>query len=305
MNPKQPLHSAPCLGRFSVLGSVLGILVLCLQGCASSQQGWELEGLESNSTITQISPQETRPGTTSQKTSQPLSGQNEHNRDPGQDSQVSFVPDKEKLMALIPVPEQTTISPQYKDNTLELSFDPPVPSLQLPSSSPDQLIRDMKISSDSHGAHSLRLVFTQDVRFLVSRPKTHMAQVSLIPAKEAQADSKSDLKKPADPELKDIDFQAADNGDLLVQLTATSSFDYRLREGKKNALLLFFPDLHVPSKFIRLYNLSKFESTVSSALLTTTQDGAELTLADLDDPVPASWNGKTLTLRIPAAQSHG
>ncbi|MFW5818342.1 MAG: type IV pilus secretin PilQ [Desulfovermiculus sp.] len=215
------------------------------------------------------------------------------------------MPDKEKLMALIPVPEQTTISPQYKDNTLELSFDPPVPSLQLPSSSPDQLIRDMKISSDSHGAHSLRLVFTQDVRFLVSRPKTHMAQVSLIPAKEAQADSKSDLKKPADPELKDIDFQAADNGDLLVQLTATSSFDYRLREGKKNDLLLFFPDLHVPSKFIRLYNLSKFESTVSSALLTTTQDGAELTLADLDDPVPASWNGKTLTLRIPAAQSHG
>ncbi|MFP4284773.1 MAG: hypothetical protein ACLFQG_04395, partial [Desulfovermiculus sp.] len=208
-------------------------------------------------------------------------------------------------MALIPVPEQTTISPQYNDNTLELSFDPPVPSLQLPPSSHDQLIRDMKISSDSQGAHSLRLVFTQDVRFLVSRPKAHIAQVSLIPAKDAQADTKSDLKKPADPELKDIDFQTADNGDLLVQLTATSSFDYRLREGKKNALHLFFPDLHVPSKFIRLYNLSKFEATVSSALLTTTQDGAELALADLDDPVPGSWNGKTLTLRIPAAQSHG
>ncbi|MFW6106034.1 MAG: hypothetical protein ACOC5H_01575, partial [Desulfovermiculus sp.] len=60
MNPKQPLHSAPCLGRFSVLASVLGILVLCLQGCASSQQDWKSEGLESNSTLTHISLQDTQ-----------------------------------------------------------------------------------------------------------------------------------------------------------------------------------------------------------------------------------------------------
>ncbi|MFO7878005.1 MAG: type IV pilus secretin PilQ [Desulfovermiculus sp.] len=304
MTNKQPPSSIPGLCRFLGSAGALGLVLLCLFGCAS-QQGWSSSSLESDSTRAQMASLDTQGETTAQKTTHPQVRQDEKSTDMGQNSQVVIESEGEKHTALIPVPEQTTISPRYKNKTLELSFDPPLPSLHLPSSSPGQLIKDMRITPDSHGTHSLRLMLAQDVRFLVTREQPSKAQVSLVPDQDSQADTDPNLKGSSSPELKDIDFQAAENGDLLLQLTATRSFDYRLPPGKKNELRLFIPHLHVPSRLIKLYQLSKFQSAVSSALLTRTQDGAVLVLGGINEPVPASWDEKTFTLRIPAKNGQG
>lgn len=240
-----------------------------------------------------------------QKTLPPQIQENEKDQGPGHNTHVYIESEGEKGTVMIPVQEQTAISPRYKDKTLELSFDPPLSSLHLPSSSSRQLIEDMKIISDDEGTYSLRLMLAQDVRFLVTREQPDRAHISLVPAQDAQAETGSELKESSPPELKDISFESAENGDLLLQLTATRSFDYRLRPGKKNELRLFIPRLQVPSRLIKLYQLSKFQSAVSSALLTTAQDGAVLALADINEPVPASWDGKTFTLRIPPKRVQG
>lgn len=305
MSNKQPPSSIPGPGRFLGIAGVLGLILFCLLGCAS-QPDWRTSSLESNSTRAQMPSKDPHQGASTQKASQSPGRQDEKTTGPGQDSHVHIQSEgQKKYTASIPVPEQTTISPRYNDKTLELSFDPPVPSLQLPLSHPDQLITDMEITSDSQGAHSLRLMFARDVRFLVTRKQPGRAQVSLVPAQDPQADTDPDLKKSPRPELKDISFQTAENGDLLLNLTATSSFDYRLRPGKNNELRLFIPYLHVPARFVKIYQLYKFQSAVSSALLTNVQDGAMLILSDLNEPVPTFWDGKTFTLRIPAKNKQG
>ncbi|MDZ7760977.1 MAG: type IV pilus secretin PilQ [Desulfovermiculus sp.] len=211
---------------------------------------------------------------------------------------------EDKLVAVIPVSEKTHIAPSYQHKTLGLTLTPPLQSLELPEPKSKGVITDITSQSDSKGIHSLDFHLDREIQFLVTRPRADMAEIHFVPVAQAASTESTSRDQPS-LHLEDIDFHALETGDLLVQLTATHPFDYRLRPGDNKELRLLFPQMHVPHRLIKLYRLSQFQSAVRSALLTNTSSGAMLTLSGIDKPIPAHRQGRKLILTVPGESSPG
>jgi type IV pilus assembly protein PilQ len=210
---------------------------------------------------------------------------------------VSVEHKDKKHFLFIPVQPHTTIVPDYQDKTLRITFDPPLPHLQIPSISPGRILTSIDRTTDPQGVHSLQLAFAQDIRFLVTRPEPDTARVLYTPAGTISSVHKAS-QTSARPRLQTIDFQRSGQ-DLIIELKANGPFDYRLIPGQENQLRMLLPNVQVPPRLIKLYRLEKFEVTIRSALLNKSPEGARLILNGTSDPVPVRRDGNTMTLHIP------
>ncbi|MGM0758280.1 MAG: type IV pilus secretin PilQ [Thermodesulfobacteriota bacterium] len=214
-------------------------------------------------------------------------------------SVVRFERSGRKHILSIPIQAQTHITPTYNPKNLTLAFDGPIPELKIPSTIPGELISSVKARKNAQGIHRLEVLCNREVQFLVTRAQPNLAEVHVSPAKTISSLNQDQQADPS-PELESIDFQENDDGDLILELTATQPFDYRLQSGKDNELRLVLPQTSIPPHLVKLYRLPRFQTAVRSVLLTNTQKGALVVLAGAQEPVPVNRTGRTMYLRIPA-----
>lgn len=293
------LHLSASLQAKAVLAFALGLFCMfCFSGCTGSPKEQNPGFFLSPAELLQSPSSDELSGTSLRHKSPPNSRQSSEAKT-SSPATIRLEKSKDKLAAFIPVSRQTHIEPSYQHHILRLSFSPALQSLKLPETEPEELITDITSDSDTHGIHSLDFHLNQEIQFLVTRPNDNMAKIYFVPI----ASSASPLAPRAEayPKLEDIDFHALEGGDLLVQLTASLPFDYRLRTGEDEELRLFFPQMHIPQRFIKLYRLSQFQTAVRAALLSNVSNGALLSLSGIDRPIPVHRQGRRLLLTIPAA----
>ncbi|MBS3778941.1 MAG: secretin and TonB N-terminal domain-containing protein, partial [Desulfovermiculus sp.] len=298
MNNKQ-LHLLTPVWAKAVLAFALGLLCLFgLSGCTGAAKEQSPSIFSSPAKLPQAKISDEQSKTSSSHEPPKTSGPSSETKT-SSPARVRLEKTKDQLLAFIPVPRPTNIQPTYQDDILRLSFSPALQSLKLPETEPEELITDITSESDTQGIHSLEFHVDQEIQFLVTRPDDKVAKIHFVPAASSSPELTHRAESPL--ELEDIDFHALEGGDLLLQLTASNPFDYRLRSGKDEELRLFFPQMHIPQRFIKLYRLSQFQTAVQSALLSNTSNGALLSLSGIDQPIPVHRQGRRLLLTVPAA----
>ena len=298
MNNKLP-HLSASLRAKAVLALALGLFCMfCFSGCTGSAKE-QSPGFFSSPAELPYPPSSDDQSGTSLNHKPPQTSRHSSEAKTSSPAPIRLEKSKDKRVAFIPVSRHTHIEPLYQNHILRLSFSPALQSLKLPETGPEELITDITSDSDTHGIHSLDFHVNQEIQFLVTRPDDNVAKIHFVPI----ASSASPLAHRAEAPLKleDIDFHALEGGDLLVQLTASLPFDYRLRTGEDEELRLFFPQMHIPQRFIKLYRLSQFQTAVRAALLSNVSNGALLSLSGIDRPIPVHRQGRRLLLTIPAA----
>lgn len=205
----------------------------------------------------------------------------------------------QKHILSFPIGTQAHITPTYNPKKLTLDFDAPIPDLEVPSTIPGELISSVTAKRNRQGIHRIDVLCSHEVQFLVTRAQPDVLEVHVSPVTSSSSINQDQQADPS-PELMSIDFQENGDGDLILELTATQPFDYRLQSGKDNELRLVLPQTHIPPHLVKLYRLPRFQTAVRSVLLTNTQKGALVVLAGAQDPVPVNRTGRSMFLRIPA-----
>ncbi len=299
MNNKQ-LHLAKFVWTKAVLAFALGLFCMfCLSGCTGPAKEQRPGSFSSPAEVPRLSITDDQAETSlSHKPPKPSGPSSESKT--SSPARLRLEKTKDQILAFIPVSSHTHIEPWYQHRILRLSFSPVLQSLKLPETGSEELITDITSESDAQGIHSLEFHVDQEIQFLVTRPEDKVAKIHFVPVASSSSSERTN-RAESSLELEDIDFHALEGGDLLVQLTASHSFDYRLRTGEDEELRLFFPQMHIPQRFIKLYRLSEFQTAVRAALLSNVSNGALLSLSGIDRPIPVHRQGRRLLLTIPAA----
>ncbi len=182
---------------------------------------------------------------------------------------VSF--NKNKTVVIIPIKKETVFSYTYKFPFLNIKFSLPVEYLELPAQYNTDVINNIKLLDPN----SLSINLKTEVQFIILRDSPDRLKIILVPRGHSSPNKEDLVIKN---KLKYIKFFKDEDNNFFILLKAEKDFTYKPLKAKKKHLKFLFPNLDIPAKYRKLYNLSKFKTVVKSALLEGTPKGGILTL---------------------------
>lgn len=231
-------------------------------------------------------------------------------------SAVTLEREAGKTVVNIPVMHSTRVNPEYEHPVLTLDFFPAVPHCTLPEIDTIPLIQTlrMKQADDNHTRWaSLHLTLNSKVGFLVSRPRPTLVKLLLepLPVEESRTGGESPPSETADTDtiLRDIRFSKDRENNQLITLNTTGPGKYEILSSTGTRIKLLLPDINIPAEHVKLYNLKKFETLATSALLQNSPRGGVLEIkARARSPIHIERSPEGLSLKIdrePAAPPSG
>jgi type IV pilus assembly protein PilQ len=209
-------------------------------------------------------------------------------------SRIQITSAGDKAVIYVPVSDDVQVSPDYTYPELRLGFAPPAKRMSLAEAGDHPLIKDMRFTKakDPSRVETLRISLERRIQFLISRMEGNKVKVMLTaaPGKKEPASAESGPKSAEGREsastaaaengarLTGVDFTKDSQGKFRIKLRASSAFDYQPRPTNKDKVKFVFPGMSVPKAYEKLYNLKKFSSPVTSALLHNSAEGAALSV---------------------------
>jgi type IV pilus assembly protein PilQ len=208
-----------------------------------------------------------------------------------------------------PVNQRTKMVPKYSYPHFSIHFSPAIPKFTPPDISSNPVCKDilLKKGSQPESIDTIDFVLKKDIQFLISKPNPASAEVLFVPKPKKSESLNTHTAKKQLPDkwydLVDLDFYQNASETLIIHFTADKPIEYQMKPlGHKNTLAIFFPRMHTPPVFTKLFRLHKFNTPVTTALVQSKDTGSLLTLV-MDQnrqrqPVTINKDEKSLRLEI-------
>ncbi len=186
--------------------------------------------------------------------------------------QVYISSTKDKALIIVPIKKEIFFSYYYSFPNLTIKFSMPIENIKLPINFEKDVINYVKFIN----TNTLLINLKKEIQFIILRDKPERLKIILIPKKDSLPSDKKEITQNKNF-LKYIKFYKDEENNLYILLKADEKFTYKFLKTKKKHLKLFFPDLFVPLKYRKLYNLSKFNTVLKSVLVENSKKGGILT----------------------------
>ncbi|HMB31393.1 MAG TPA: type IV pilus secretin PilQ [Desulfohalobiaceae bacterium] len=221
--------------------------------------------------------------------------------------------DQGNWIATFPITETTRMSPKYSYPHLEVNFSSEIPKPIIPTISQKSIVKKINLQKGSKPMRikAIEFVLKQEIQFLISRPRSSFAKILLVPKQESALNkqhSRSEISSDHRPyDLTDLNFRQKDSGKLVIILKADNHISYHMQQSPKDTLAIFFPMMHAPPLYTKLYRVNKFKTPVRSVLIQNKDQGCLFTLA-MDQtmkrqPITISREQHSLSLEIKPAET--